>query len=378
MRRTLLAAVVALLVVLVSPVQAAGDAEDSPRIDVPAWYLVGQDGIVLSQRSSRRSRAIASITKLMTTLVALDDSDPSDVVRVSPAVARVGGSTIFLQGGEAMTVADLVRATLIPSANDAASALALHVGKGSISRFVVLMNEKAHDLGLVDTTFANPHGLDTLGHLSSARDATRLLRRALSVPLLRETLGSTSYIGPGGRIFPSTDDLNSSWPPLVGGKTGHTVNAGWSEAGAARGRGVSVFGAVLGGDSRAERNDALRTLLTYGLAQYRRIAAVDSTRIYATAETGYGRAPVDLVAPKTMARTVHESTSLLERVVAPRTVGLPVRKGQRLGRVEIWDGDRLLAFSNLVAAADVTEPGLAGKGAWFVRHTAGNLWGLVS
>jgi D-alanyl-D-alanine carboxypeptidase len=139
-----------------------------------------------------------------------------------------------------------------------------------------------------------------------------------------------------------------------------------------------VYGAVLGTDTRAERNESLRTLLAYGLATYRRIAAIDATRVYAVAETGYGRPPVDLVAPRTLTRTVHESTSLLERVVAPTSVGLPVRRGQRLGRVEVWDGDRLLASSNLVAATDVSEPGFLGKAGWFARRTTANLWGLVS
>ena len=375
LRRVLLTAVVALLAVLVSPVHAANDA---PRIDVPYWYLVGQDGVVLSEQRARDPRAIASITKLMTTLVALEHSDPLDVVRVSPAVARVGGSSIFLQGGEELTVAELVRATLIPSANDAATALALHVGRGSIPRFVSLMNAKALELDLADTRFENPHGLDAPAHLSSARDATLLVRHALGVPLLQGTLSQTEYTALGGRVFPSTDDLNATWPPLVGAKTGHTLNAGWSEAGAARAGGITVYGTVLGGVSRAERNSALRRLLAFGLAQYRRIAAVDSTRVYATAETGYGRPSVDLVASRTMPRTVHESKRLVERVVAPRSVGLPVRKGERLGRVEIWDGNRLLASSSLVAAADVSEPGFVGKATWFVRRTAGNLWGLVS
>ena len=375
MRRALLAAVVALLAVLVSPVRAANDA---PRIDVPYWYLVGEDGVVLSQQRARDPRAVASITKLMTTLVALEHADPLDVVRVSPAAARVGGSSIFLQGGEQLTVAELVRATLIPSANDAATALALHVGRGSIPRFVSLMNAKAVEFDLADTRFENPHGLDAPAHLSSARDATLLLRHALAIPLLRGALSQTEYTGPGGRVFPSSDDLNATWPPLVGAKTGHTLNAGWSEAGAARAREVTVYGTVLGGVSRAERNSALRRLLAFGLAQYRRIAAVDSTRVYAAAETGYDRPALELVAPRTIPRTIHESRSLLERVVAPRSVGLPVRKGQRLGRVEVWDGNRLVASSNLVAAADVSEPGLVGKGVWFVRRTAGNLWELVS
>jgi serine-type D-Ala-D-Ala carboxypeptidase (penicillin-binding protein 5/6) len=127
MRRALLSAVVVLVVALATPVQASSDARQAPTVDADAWYLAGEDGIVLAQRNSRRAHAIASITKLMTTLVALEHARPSDVVSVSPAVATVGGSTIFLQGGEELTVADLVRGTLIPSANDAATALALHV-----------------------------------------------------------------------------------------------------------------------------------------------------------------------------------------------------------------------------------------------------------
>jgi D-alanyl-D-alanine carboxypeptidase (penicillin-binding protein 5/6) len=378
LRRVLPTAVLVLAAALAAPVNASSDAREAPGIDADAWYLVGQDGLVLAQHASRRARAIASITKLMTTLVALEHARPSDVVSVSPAVARVGGSTIFLQGGEELTVAELVRGTLIPSANDAATALALHVGDGSIPRFVGLMNEKARELGLTDTTFANPHGLDAPNHLSSARDATLLVRYAFGVPLLRDALGRTTFRLSGGREFPTTDDLNASWQPLLGGKTGHTVAAGWSEAAAAGARGATVYGAVLGTDTRAERNDALRTLLTYGLARYGRIAAIDGTRVYAVAETGYGGPAVELVAPRTLARTVHESTALLERVVAPTSAGLPVRRGQRLGRVEVWDGDRLLATSILVAATDVSEPRFHEKAGWFARRTTSNLWELVS
>jgi len=381
MRRALLF-VVALLAALAIPVQASsGDSARTAeplRIDASAWYLLGEGGLVLAQRNSRRPRAIASITKLMTTLVALEHSRPSEVVRVPPAAAGIGGSTVFLQSGEELTVAELVHATLVPSANDAATALALHAARGSSTRFVSWMNAKARELGLTDTTFTNPHGLDQPGHLSSARDATLLVRHALGVPFLRDALGRTSFSLPGGRDFPTTDDLLASWPPLVGGKTGHTAAAGWSEAAAATARGATVYGTVLGGDTRAERNDALRTLLAHGLASYGRIAAIDSSRVYAEAATGYGRPPVALVAPRTMTRTVLRSSELLERVVAPSAVGLPVRRGQRLGRLEVWDGDRLLASSNLVAATTVTEPGLVGKAQWFARRTAGNMWELIS
>ena len=130
-----------------------------------------------------RSRAIASITKLMTALVVLEHAQLDDVVRVSPQAAGIGESTVYLRAGEELTVAELLRATLIPSANDAAEALALHVGRGSADRFVGLMNAKAEQLGLSDTHFENPHGLDEPGHVSSARDVTALVRYALGIPV---------------------------------------------------------------------------------------------------------------------------------------------------------------------------------------------------
>ena len=377
MKRRGLLAVVGLLAALAMPAGASSqDAE--PRIPAAAWYLVGADEVVLAQQGSRRERPIASITKLMTALVALERSRPSDVVRVSSEAARIGGSTMFLRGGEELTVRELIRGLLVPSANDAAMALALHAGEGSVALFVELMNAKAAELGLTDTTFQNPHGLDQEGHVSSARDATLLLRRALEIPLVADALVRSSIEVAGGRRIPTTDDLLGSWAPFAGGKTGHTDGAGWSQTGAASARGATVYGTVLGAGSRSQRNEALRLLLEHGLASYRQIAAIDSSRVYARAVTGYGRPQVDLVPERTVVRSVHAAAPLLERVVAPVSAGLPVRAGDRLGRVEIWDGDRLVASSNLVAAEDVSEPGLLRKGAWFVERTGEHLWGLLT
>lgn len=377
MRRAV-AAAVALLAVLATPVQASSSAADPPSLDAAAWYLVGADGAVLAQHNSRRSRAIASITKLMTAVVVLEHVRPSDVVRVSERAAGVGGSTVFLRVGEELTVAELVRAMLVPSANDAATALALHVGTGSPERFVSLMNAKARELDLADTNFLNPHGLDEPGHESSARDATALIRYALGIPFIRDALGRESFSIAGRQSFPTTDDLLMTWAPLVGGKTGHTQDAGWSEAAAATRRGATVYGTVLGVDTRAERNDALRALLEFGLDRYRRIAAVESSRVYGEAETEYGQPSVEVVAERTIVRTVREGTPLLERTVLPTRVALPVREGQRLGRVEVWEGDRLLASSNLIAAEPVSEPGTLGKAWWFVETTAANAWEVLT
>jgi serine-type D-Ala-D-Ala carboxypeptidase (penicillin-binding protein 5/6) len=376
-KRRGLVVVVALVAALATPVQATSQDTADPQIAAAAWYLVGADGTVLAQESSRRERPIASITKLMTALVALEHARPSDVVQVTAEAASVGGSTMYLRAGEQLTVAELVRGLLVPSANDAAMALALHVGEGSTSRFVELMNDKARELDLTDTAFRNPHGLDEAGHVSSARDATLLLRHAFGIPFVADALTRSSVFS-GGRRIPTTDDLLGSWGPFDGGKTGHTDGAGWSEAGAATARGATVYGTVLGTGSRTARNDALQTLLEHGLDSYRRVAAIDSSRVYATAETGYGLAPVELVPERTIVRTVHARAPLLERVVAPVSVGLPVAEGERLGRVEIWRGDDLVASTGLVAADAVTEPGLVRKSAWFVERTGEHLWGLLT
>jgi D-alanyl-D-alanine carboxypeptidase (penicillin-binding protein 5/6) len=366
---------------LVTPVHAAS-REAAPavapvQVAAEAWYLVGEDGAVLAESNATRERAIASITKLMTAIVVLERARLTDVVRVSPRAAGVGESTVYLRAGEELTVAALLRAMLVRSANDAAEALGLHVGKGSTARFVALMNEKGDELGLADTSFENPHGLDARGHISSARDATVLVRYALGVPFIRDALSRSTVSLPGGRVFPTTDDLLVSWPALVAGKTGHTRDSGWSQAAAARAGGVTVYGTVLGSDTRSSRNDALRELLAFGLTQYRRTIAIDTSRVYAEAETCYGRPSVELVAPRAVVRTVRLGTPLVERVVAPSFVVLPVRKGQRFGRVEVYDGNRLVASSNLIAAAAVTEPGLLGKARWYATQTAENLWGII-
>jgi len=381
LRRALLA-VVAVAALLAAPVRASGDdvtpTTAPPPIDAAAYYLVGSDGVVLAGHRARQRRAIASITKLMTAIVTLERAELGEVVTVPARAAALGGSTAFLRAGERLSVADLLRAMLVRSANDAAEALALHVGRGSEPRFVAAMNERAGALGLTDTHFENPHGLDVPGHVSSARDTTALVRYALGVPFVRETLERTSVSLPGGRDLPSTDELLASWPPLLGGKTGHTDDAGWSQAAGAEARGATVYGTVLGTSGPGARDHALRTLLEYGLDRYRRVAVVDSGRVYAEARTGYGRGPVELVAPRTIVRPLLEGSPVVERVVVPESVGVPVRKGAPFGRVEVYADDRLLASSNLVAAEDVSEPGVLGKAWWYVRATAGNLWGLVT
>jgi D-alanyl-D-alanine carboxypeptidase (penicillin-binding protein 5/6) len=181
----------------------------------------------------------------MTVLVTLQHARLSDVVTVSGRAAQVGESSIDLRPGERLTIHDLVEAALIQSANDAAVALAEYVG-GSQARFVAMMNAEARKLGLRDTHFANPDGLDAPGHYSSAQDVTRLARIAMRSKVIRSVVGRATATIAGGRTLYTWNDLLSRFPGLFGVKTGHTGAAGWSEVAAARANGVTIYATLRG------------------------------------------------------------------------------------------------------------------------------------
>jgi D-alanyl-D-alanine carboxypeptidase (penicillin-binding protein 5/6) len=365
---------VALLAVLVLAAPAAAAA---PEVEARAWLVQnGTTGEVLLAHDAAARVPIASITKLMTVLVALERTRPDDVVVVDRRAAAVGESTIHLRAGERVTVRDLVEAALIQSANDAATALAIHAG-GSVPAFAELMNRKAAQLGLRDTHFVRPDGLDVRGHVSSARDVTTLARVAMQNPTIRATVRLRSAEAAGRNLL-TWNDLLGRFPGLIGVKTGHTSAAGWSEVAAARGRGLTVYATVLGAPTRSSRNSDLTELLAWGLAQYRVVPLVREGRVYARAKLPYGKAPVALVASRGALRVVRVQRPLVERVVARASLELPVRKGQRVGEVRVYDGRTLLASRSLVAARDVAAPGTLSKVGWYAKQTLRNVGGLFS
>jgi D-alanyl-D-alanine carboxypeptidase (penicillin-binding protein 5/6) len=333
-------------------------------------YLVqnGVTGEVLASSHDQERLPIASITKLMTVLVTLEHVRLDDLVTVSRRAAEVGESSIFLRKGERLTVRDLVDAALIQSANDAAVVLAEYVG-GSQDAFVAMMNAEAQKLGLKDTHFVNPDGLDAPGHYSSARDVTRLARIAMKNPVIREVVGHDSATIAGGRTLTTWNDLLDTYPGVFGVKTGHTARAGWSEVAAARSNGVTIYATLLGGQTRDGRNADLAALLTWGITRYRTVHVISSERVYATATAPYGRRRLLLVPGGQETRVVRVDRPLVERVVAPSVVSLPVKEGQRLGEVRVYAGARLIARRPLVASRSIAKPGFLGRSQWYAGRT---------
>jgi serine-type D-Ala-D-Ala carboxypeptidase (penicillin-binding protein 5/6) len=349
-----------------------------PPVDAEAYVVQNAGtGEVLAALDERERLPMASITKLMTALVALDHASLDDVATISSRTASIGESTINLRPGERVTLRDLIRAALIQSANDAANAIAAFVGRGSVGRFVELMNGRARQLGLTDTHFANPDGLDAPGHFSSARDVTKLARVAMHVPFIRQTVRLVETTAAGRRVH-TWNDLLSTFPHLLGVKTGHTDGAGWSQVAAARGGGVTIYATLLGGETRSGRNSDLAALLTWGLTRYRTVWAIDGARTYGTVRTAYGRPAVRVVAAKPALRVIHVERSLVERVVLPVEAALPVRKGQQLGEVQVLDRGAVIARSPLVAASAVDRPGTLGRIGFYAGRTLDHLGGFFS
>jgi len=320
---------------------------------------------------------IASITKLMTVVVALQHLRLTDTVTVTGQAARVGGSRIPLRTGQRIAVRDLLAGALIQSANDSADALAAAAAGGSIPRFVGWMNVEARRLGLRESHFERPDGLDATGHLSSARDVFVLARRAMRIPVVRQLVREESAVIEDGAFEVHTwNDLLGVFPGLIGVKTGHTDDAGWCEVAAARRPGYTIYAVVLGSPTRDSRNAGLRDLLAWGVSRFRTETLVER-REYASAALGYGRAAVPLVASAPLRKLVHADRPLVRRVVAATTAALPVRRGERLGRVEVWQGGELLGTRPLVAARAVPRPDLGGRIRWYATRTVHDLRGLL-
>jgi serine-type D-Ala-D-Ala carboxypeptidase (penicillin-binding protein 5/6) len=351
-----------------------------PAVDAKAVLVAdGRTGDVLYALNADRPVPMASITKLMTALVTLERTRPREIVTVSPQAVGRGGSTIFLVPGEKLRVSDLLAAALVQSANDAAFALAAHVGGGSVKRFVGLMNQEAAELGLDDTRYVRPDGLDTPGHHSTAEDTLHLARLAMRQPLVRE-LARTKTISIGNRTFRNWNDLLWTFKGLVGVKTGHTDDAGWTEVAAARRAGTFIYAVILGSPTRAQRNADLTELLEWGFDQYARFTLVRAGERYAGSAIPFSDERVGLVAAEDASQVVRlgDGTRFVERVVAPTMVELPVRRGQKLGEIVVMDGDREVARSDLVAVRDVEAPGFRDRAGWYADRALDEAGSMLS
>jgi serine-type D-Ala-D-Ala carboxypeptidase (penicillin-binding protein 5/6) len=344
-----------------APASAAA-ATPPPRVPTADSAIVvdARDGTVMFAKRPDAERSIASTTKLMTALLALEKADPNDVFTAPAYNAQPAESRINLREGERMTVKDLLQALLLESANDAAVALAENIS-GLRQAFVDEMNARAQELGLDHTSYANPIGLDQAGNYSSAHDLATLARTLLRnrrFARIVDMPSATLESGIRPRTVRNRNDLVGQYPWVDGVKTGYTLNAGNVLVGAAaRGPRARVVSVVLGEPTEAARDADTLTLLRWGLGQFHRVRVVDRRRRLAAADVEHRDETAGLVPRRGVVLTVRDGQRLRRRVNAPDELEGPLAAGERVGSVTVLVDGRPVRRVALVTAAEVPGAG---------------------
>ena len=371
MKKKIVLAVLCLLLAVTAVLRSYADAVPGVQaagvqdFDVPcaAAVLIDEDsGTVLYEKNADERRPVASITKVMTLLLTCEALQAGkialgDIVPVSEHAYHMGGSQIWLEPGEQLTLQEMLKAICISSANDAAVAVAEFVA-GSEPAFVDAMNARAAALGMTATHFANACGLDEEGHLSSARDVAVMSREMLlHHPEVREYCTVWMDTLRGGRTqLVNTNKLLKSYPGITGLKTGTTGKAGVCITASAERDGLRLIAVVLGASSGKERFEAAKTLLDYGFAHYDSAEvtlpddAPEELRVKrGTAET----TTLDYAAPERLLVPKGEGRDLQTKILLPDTLQAPVRQGSPVGSWQLLRGETVLQELPICAAQDV-------------------------
>ncbi|MBQ6847860.1 MAG: D-alanyl-D-alanine carboxypeptidase [Clostridia bacterium] len=327
-----------------------------------AVLLEPNTGKILYEQNADEKLSPASITKIMSLLLVMEAMDKGafdleTVVTASEHACSMGGSQIWLEPGEAMTVDDLLRATVIASANDACVALGELVA-GSEEGFVALMNERAKELGMNSTSFKNCTGLDAEGHITSAMDVAIMSAELIKHELIKDY--STVWMDSlrdGKSELVNTNKLVRFYKGTTGLKTGTTSIAKYCLSATAEREGLSLVAVVMAGETSNDRFEGAKKLLDYGFANYSftEIGAelketetnVNSGEIKSVKVKADGK--ISLLMPKNAKNDITRTTEWQKNLTAP------IKKGQTVGYVNIYNGDENIGRIPITAKEDIKK-----------------------
>ena len=349
------------LLLLLSPTSVLAEGEELCGEAKSVLLMEASTGKVLYEKDADLPLPPASVTKIMTILLVMEEIDKgtlklTDTVQVSDLASRMGGSQVYLKAGEIMSVEDLLKSVIVASANDASTALAEQVA-GSVESFVTRMNERAGELGMTNTHFENPTGLDdsVVDHRTSARDIALMSRELLKHErVLTYTTIWMDTIRDGAFGLTNTNRLIRFYQGANGLKTGSTSRAGFCISATAKRDGMQLIAVVMGAPTRDVRNEIAKKLLDYGFASY---------RTYHTEGASLGTLPL-------LGGTVRECPlvcegfdALLDKAsavkgveaitVLPKTLHAPIEVGDIVGRIDYRCGEEIIGSVPIRAAASV-------------------------
>lgn len=316
-------------------------------------------GTVIWESNPDEELEPASVTKVMTMLLTAEALDAGtitkeDMVNVSANAASMGGSQVFLEEGEQMSVHDLLKSVAVASGNDAAVALAEYIG-GSESGFVDMMNQRAKELGMEHTHFCNCNGLPAEGHLTSAYDIALMSRELLSHDVIREYVGIWMDSIRGGEFqLANTNKLIRYYDGATGLKTGSTDGAGFCISATAMRDGMELIAVVLGSDTSAERFNSAKAMLDFGFNQYTLVDASPEELPEVSVTLGEENAVKTALDGNCLVLVRKDQADAVEVAFSPvESVDAPVKQGDSLGSVKLKVDGQCVKTVHLVAAQDV-------------------------
>ena len=366
MKRALISLILSFLVLLFSVMPAF--ALDGESISAPSAILMeASTGKILFEKNSHEKRPCASITKVMTLLLVFEAMDKGllsldDTITASAHAASMGGSDIWLEEGETMSADDMIKATVVASANDAAVALAEHIS-GSEDALSEQMNARAKELGMDDTTFKNCNGLDEDGHLTSAYDVALMSRELMKHEKIYDyTSIWLDYLRDGATQIVNTNKLLKTYNGITGLKTGTTDDAGCCMAASAERDGMTLLSVVLGCDTGKQRFADSAALLDYGFANYSIKELTLPEDLPESIEVNDGMSGNVELSCDVNSSFVIDKTSADEiqcKISLPESIDAPVDENQKVGKLIYKVGDEEQSFDiTAVNAVDKTSFGL--------------------
>ena len=359
----------AILALLILALPAVAGAQRRPSLSASSAILIEpSSGEIIYSRNPYQRREIASTTKMMTALLLLERRSLKHRVRVANYNPGAGESTAGLIPGERLTSADMLRALLLASANEAAVSIAIDVG-GSQKGFVRMMNARAKRAGLRGTHFSNPDGLDGRRNYSTARDLATLgtlLRENSFARRLVDRSKAEMRSGLRKRTVYNRNTLIGSVPWMNGIKTGHTASAGYLIVGGASRNGAELISVVMGEPSEAARNADTLKLMRYGFGRYRSVNAVAKGQRFATLSVSGRDEKVQVIASRSadvVIRSGERPTTIISGL--PTELTGPLAKGAPVGYVTVLRRGKSVARVPLVTSSAVAAPPLlAAAGGW--------------
>lgn len=334
--------IMALLMTILPLFSVSANAATEDTITAPSAVLMEtSSGKVLFEKNQHEQRPCASITKVMTMLLVCEAIDSGklsldDTITASAHAASMGGSDIWLEEGETMSAQDMIKATVVASANDAAVALAEHLC-GSEEVFVQKMNEKAKQLKMNDTVFKNCNGLDEEGHITSAYDVAVMSRELMKHEMIFDyTSIWLDNLRDGKTQIVNTNKLLKTYNGITGLKTGTTNDAGCCMSASAKRGDMSLVAVVLGCNSGKERFSDAAALLDYGFANYSitRLTVPDDLPKTIKVDNGMqGNIGIGCEVNASMVLDKNSSSEVVSKIDLPESIEAPVEKGQKLGTV---------------------------------------------